>query len=61
MITQDQARETILKLKKENGITYTDIAEMLNISRGHLSLFLNGKRNFKRNILYKLETQTKGE
>ena len=61
MITQDQARETILKLKKENGITYTDIAEMLNISQGHLSLFLNGKRNFKRNVLYKLETQTKGE
>lgn len=57
MITQEQGRAYISAIKSEYGITYKDIADMLEISTSHLSLYLNGKRNFKRSVLYKLETQ----
>lgn len=57
MITQEQGRMVISAIKKDYGISYKDIADMLGISTSHLSLFLNGKRNFKRSVLYKLETQ----
>ena len=59
MITQEQAREIIKHLKSEYGITYKDIANILEISNSHLSLFIDGKRNFKRNVLYKLEKHIK--
>ena len=57
MITQEQGRAYISAIKSEYGITYKDIADMLEISTSHLSLYLNGKRNFKRSVLYKLETK----
>ena len=60
MITQEQARDIIKSYKTNYGVTYKSIAAELNISQGHLSLFLDGKRNFKRDTLYKLERYLKG-
>ena len=55
MLTQEQTRNIIKKLKEEYGFTYTFIAEKLGISRGHLTHCLSGERNLRRDKIYRLE------
>ncbi len=55
MLTQNKARVIIKKLKKEYGFTYTYIAQIIEISKSHLSLFLDEKRDLGRNKIEKLE------
>lgn len=60
MLTQEQARNIIKSLKKDYGFTYTIIAEeMIGISKSHLSLFLDEKRDLKRDKIYSLEMAIK--
>ena len=55
MLTQEKARFIIKSLKKDYGFTYTAIAEMIGISKSHLSLFIDAKRDLKRDKIFKLE------
>lgn len=55
MLTQEKTRFIIKKLKKEYGFTYTYIAELIGISKSHLSLFLDEKRDLNRNKIEKFE------
>lgn len=55
MITQDQARAYLKELKENYGLTFTEIAEMTDISRSHLSAFIKEKTNLKRKKLQSLE------
>ena len=59
MLTQEKAREIIKSLKKDYGFTYTVIAEMIGISKSHLSLFIDEKRDLKRDKIYSLEMAIK--
>ena len=55
MLTQEQTRNIIKKLKDEYGFTYTFIAEKLGISSGHLTHYLSGTKNLRRDKIYRLE------
>ena len=59
MLTQEKAREMITSLKKDYGFTYTAIAEMIGISKSHLSLFIDAKRDLKRDKIFSLEMAIK--
>lgn len=59
MLTQEKAREIIKSLKKDYGFTYTTIAEMIGISKSHLSLFIDAKRDLKRDKIFSLEMAIK--
>ena len=59
MLTQEKAREIIKSLKKDYGFTYTAIAEMIGISKSHLSLFIDAKRDLKRDKIFSLEMAIK--
>ena len=59
MLTQEKAREIIKSLKKDYGFTYTAIAEMIGISKSHLSLFIDEKRDLKRDKIFSLEMAIK--
>ena len=55
MITQQTARDLLKELKQNYGLTFTEIAEMTDISRSHLSAFIKEKTNLKRKKLESLE------
>ena len=59
MLTQEQARLLVKKLKFEYGITLSAIANEIGISVSLLSLFLDEKRNMKREKISKLENYIK--
>lgn len=59
MLTQENARDIIKSLKKDYGFTYTAIAEMIGISKSHLSLFIDEKRVLKRDKIFNLEKAIK--
>ena len=59
MLSQEEARNIITTLKKDYGITYTAIAQNTGISVSLLSLFLDKKRNIKRDKIFKLENYIK--
>ena len=55
MLTQETARNLIKQLKKDYGFTYSAIAKNTGVSVSQLSLFLDNKRNLKRDKIFKLE------
>lgn len=59
MLTQEKARNIIKILKKDYGFTYTAIAEMIGISKSHLSLFIDEKRVLKRDKIFNFENSIK--
>lgn len=59
MLSQENARIILKSLKKDYGITYTDISKNIGISKSQLSMFLDNRRNLKRDKLYKLENYLK--
>ena len=52
---QQELREKLLNYVKENGLKYNYIAKKIGISKCHMSLFINNKRNFKKDKLEKLK------
>lgn len=56
MLTQENARIILKKLKTDYGFTYSTLAEKTGVSVSQLSLFLDNKRNLKRDKIFKLET-----
>ncbi len=55
LLSKTQARNVLIKLKKEYGFTYKDLAQILGCSPYHLSHVVLGEKELSRKIISKLE------
>ena len=55
LLSRAQARNVLIKLKKDYGITYKDQAQILGCSAIHLGHVVSGKKELSRKIISKLE------